>query len=271
MKVTINGLQLGDDTDYQIEAPVAGLEKPGIRTSSQRYSGRDGGRVNGQYLDPRLITIPGFFNMDTCADHEAARQELDQALPVREELDIEVELPSGDTFVTSGYIQDFKMPYRNTKRSDYKIDLFCGDSNLYIGEELTATLNRFVGGGFTLPVTLPIVFAPGSGLVAVNNTGYVEVYPVLEINGSATNPEITKVSTGEKVEVGVTMSGGDQLIIDMKRRTITLNGGSVLGLRTSDSDWFALDVGSNPLRYDTTDGADTGVVTVRWRTAVTGI
>lgn len=267
MNFTINGLELGPGTTYELSDQIEGLETPPIRTSSQNYSGRDGGRVNGQYYGPRLITLTGFFINGTCLAHETARRTLQEALEIREDLEVEITTFGGTQYVTTARVIDVKMPYNHPKSSRFKIDLFASDPNFYAGEAMEAVILRNTGGGFLLPVTLPIYFSPGSSPTIVNNNGAVAISPIFTITGAATNPEITNMDTGEKVEVNVIMETGDVLIINMQNRTITLNGGSVLGSRSSDSDWFSLPVGQTRLRYDTTDVTDDGVAVVSWRNA----
>lgn len=274
MIVQIDSLVLGSG-DYNLSDRVEGLDKPPIRTSSSNYSGRHGGRVNGQKYGPRLITLPGFIRSATCTEHDTARATLLDGLPIETDLDITVTLPSGSEFITSGRLIDLKMPHlssTNPWRSDFKIDILCGDPNLYIGEEITLAIPLFVGGGFVLPFVLPVTFAAGTSPVTATNGGSVLVYPIITITGEAHTPVITKVDTGEKIEVGVTMTGGDVLVIDTRpdRRSITLNGGSVLGYLSSDSEWLSLDVGANRFIFETDDGGDTGTAEMTWRNAVEG-
>lgn len=269
MRANVNSFQLGEGTDYKISS-IEGLGKPRIRTSSQNYSGRHGGRVNRQLYGERLITISGWFKHGTCATHEAARDALDAALTIGEDLDTIIERFSGAEGFTTARLVDFQMPYAEGglgKLTDYKIDLYCGDPNFYVGDELSVTIPLFAPGGVVLPVILPAVFAAGSSATTATNNGSTVVYPVITLTGEAHNPEFTKTDTGETVAVPVTMSSGDVLIIDMGQRTITLNGGSVLGLATSRQ-WFGLDVGANHVRYETTDAADDGVAVMTWRNAV---
>ena len=271
MNITINGLQLGAGTPFQIEAPVEGLETPPIRTSQQNYSGRDGGIVNGQYYSPRLITISGFIIGGTCESHESARRDLQDALPIREDLDVTISTFSGIEYVTTVRVMDIKMPIIDPKGSKFKIDIFASDPNLYLSALNTVQIPIESGGGFILPVVFPIVFASGSNPTIVNNTGSVVVYPIFTITGEALNPVITNVDTGEKIDMNLTMTGTDELIIDMLNRTITLNGSSVISYRTTDSDWFGLEVGNNRFSYSTDDLTDTGIAEISWRTAVTSI
>lgn len=271
MNITINGLQLGESTDYNIEAPVEGLDMPPIRTSSQNYSGRDGGSVNGQFYSPRLITIPGFLIGGTCDDHDTLRQTLSNSLPIREDLEVIITTFSGDIYETIARVIDFKMPITGPKSSRYKIDLLAPDPFFNNGDLQSLVIPRSLGGGFILPVIFPIVFDAGSSPVTAANASPVEVSPTITIVGSATNPEITNVDTGEKIEFTLTMGVSDTLIIDMGQRTATLNGGSVLGYKTSDSTWFTLAPGNNRFAYFTDNGSDTGVCTMTWNNVVASI
>lgn len=270
MEITINGITLGSNT-YKLGQPVEGLEIPPIRTSQDNYSGRDGGRVNGQFYSPRLITLSGFMNLTTCALHEDARQDLEAALPIRQDLAVTVTNFSGTSYTITVRLVDFKMPITSPRASLFKIDLVASDPYFYSSSILSATIPLAVGGGFVLPAILPVTFGAGTSPTTITNNGTVVTYPTITIVGSATNPSITNTVTGEKVELSLTMSGGDTLVINMKDRTITLNGGSVLSLRTADSDWFGLAVGVNKFIYETTNAADTGVTAMTWRTGVVSI
>ena len=73
------------------------------------------------------------------------------------------------------------------------------------------------------------------------------------------------------VEIDATTGVSDELVIDMLNRTVVLNGGSALSLRSADSDWWGLDVGLNYINYSSDDLSDTGVATISWRVAVRSI
>lgn len=271
MNILLNGLNIGFNTLFQIESPVEGLETPQIRTSANNYSGRDGGQVSGQYYSPRLITISGFIIGGTCEQHELARRELQNAIPIRQDLPVQITTFSGLVVQTTARVTNITMPITGPKASRFKIDLYASDPNFYMAAEQSVQIPLEIGGGFILPVILPITFDPGSSPVIINNTGDVIVYPVITILGETTNPVISKTNTGELVEIDVTTGVSDELVIDMLNRTVVLNGGSALSLRSADSDWWGLDVGLNYINYESDDLSDTGVATISWRVAVRSI
>lgn len=254
--------------DFLLSSPVQGLEMPGIRTSKQNYSGKDGGRVNAQYYLPRLITLQGFIAKSTCEDHEQARQDLQSGLPIRTPLTVSINTLGGNTYITTGYVTDFVMDYTSPKASRYKLDLQCDDAYFLSSTLNTQTVEIGSGGGFILETLVPILFGDGVGTVNITNNGSVTVYPTIKFTDSATNPVFTNVDTGESIGFNITIYDGDEIDIDMYNRTATLNGGSILSFRTSTSRWWGLVPGTTKVRYTTDSGDDTGHATISWRNAV---
>lgn len=261
-------LAIGKGADFDFYPNIQGLEIPQIRTSRQNYSGRDGGRVNAQYYSPRLITFEGWVNEATCSDHEQARKDLQAGFPIRTLINLKITTPAGNVYVTDGNVLDIQMAYDSYKISRFKVDFLCR-SSYFLSETLNILeVNKFRGGGFILPVILPIIFAPGTGAVNAANNGTETVYPIIEIYGSATNPVVTHIPTGQSVGFNITLGDSDKIVVDMNERTATLNGGSALSLRTANSRWWGLDVGANMIRFDTGSGMDTGHANIVWRDSV---
>ena len=94
--------------------------------------------------------------------------------------------------------------------------------------------------------------------------GDYEVWPVIRFNGPTTNPELTLSATGQTVAVAITLGPGDFLEVDSAGPTALLNGSAPrLGAITTDSQFFALQPGGNPLRFASADPAATAAVV--WR------
>lgn len=253
---------------YGLSAPIEGLEIPAIRTSSQNYSGRDGGRVNAQYYSPRLITISGYLNENSCENLEDARKDLQSGLPIRTPVTITILTPANELYVTDGYVIDFKMPYISKLYSEYKFDILCRSAYFLSATQNVQRLDKVVGGGFIIPFILPVIFGDGAGTEIITNLGTEPIYPIMEFHGVASNPRITNNDTGEYVGFDITTSSDDVIIVDMNERTATLNGGSILSFRQWGSSWWALPVGQSRLSFSTSVGTDDGYALVKWRNAV---
>ncbi len=95
-------------------------------------------------------------------------------------------------------------------------------------------------GGIEFPITFPIEF-PETTIdqrIYVANTGHVETWPTIRINGPGVDPEIENETTGLTLDLsadsGITLDSGDYIDIDMDAATI---------------EW-----------YDATDGSTTNII-----------
>lgn len=256
---------------------VQGLGAADIRTSSFLFSGRPGGMVTDQLLGFRNLSITGKIGrMDgTKLEHEQDRQALQAALEVGDTFPIYITTFGGTTWRIDVNVIDLKVEYnRRGYMSDFLIQLMAGDPLFYStdgGDEQTATVERVAEGGYETPYILPVEWAAGGAPTVVINNGNANYYPTITLHDEALNPVITNLATGETFGLDLTMLDGDEVVIDMYNRTVTLNGSDIIGNRTDDSIWWALLPGNNPimLETDTADDAVTAVIT--WRNGVTGI
>lgn len=279
MNITINGLKLGEDTKFLLQSPISGLSKAPIRTADGDYSGRDGGYVSAQLYGKRLVSLQGWVYGSSCEDNELLRGLLMEALEIRKLLPVYIRTFAGDYYLMMAYVTDLKMDITSQRVSAYKIDLLAPDPYLYDvgdGEDpdsgwIQQTISKAVGGGYVFPYVLPVNWQAGISNSIVTNLGDSMVYPQIVLTDKWTNPTITNITTGQHVTLNMTTSVGDVLIIDMDRRTITLNGGSVIANRTTDSFWWGLLVGDNAIELTSTSGTDNNTAVVRWRTRYSGI
>lgn len=267
-------VELGTDTKYKITGTVTGLAKPPIRTSSGNFAGRDGGYVSSQYYEPRVITIPGTYLGVSCDDAEALRAALN-AVPIRVLIPITITTFTGQKYQTEGYLYDLKNDLSDPQLGDYQVLIVCPDPYLYLGEGedgwIEQEFYKVGGGGYPTPYTLPVTWSPGQTPAQIANDGDIYFYPQLVLDGQYTNPKITNETTGAFIKLNVSTVAGQQIIIDMNKRTITLDGGSVAAYKTSDSSWWALQPGNNVVVLTTDSGSDEDSGIIRFRPGVEGI
>lgn len=95
----------------------------------------------------------------------------------------------------------------------------------------------------------------------ISNDGIDSVRPIWTINGPATNPTLTNITTAQTIAWNGTVPADSTLIIDMERQTATLNGANVYA--QIEGDWLELAVGPNKLQYVASGGA-TADSTLEW-------
>jgi hypothetical protein len=91
------------------------------------------------------------------------------------------------------------------------------------------------------------------------------VYPIWEVTGPATNPELANLTTNTTLYYSGNIANGQKLVIDMNNKTAMLNGSSVI--KNVSGDWVYLASGNNKISY-TTDNNDAVSSTLKWQEVV---
>lgn len=278
MEFNIDGLIIGGDSRFKLVPAISGLGKPGIRMGSGQFGGRDGGYVSSQFYDMRIINIPGHYLGDDCDDAQALRSQLN-AIPIRKLLPIFVTTFTGQIYFLEAYINDLKNDIEADTDGAFNIQLVAPDPYLYNAGDgsdpdsgyIEQEIYKVGGGGYPTPYTLPVQWQAGNTPAQVDNTGDIYIAPQIVLTGVYTNPRITNVTTGAFIELNVTTAPGQVIIIDMKKRTITLDGGSVAAYRTDDSTWWQLQPGINVVMLDSDSSSDEDTAVIRYRPGIEGI
>lgn len=256
---------------------VTGLGSADIRNSSFLFSGRDGGLVTDQFLGFRTIVVTAEIGANdmTADQHKLDRAALQAAMPLGVTFPIDITLFNGETYRTEVNLTDLKMEYKQRGlRSDVLIQLTAGDPLFYStddGDIQSAHITRVTQGGYVTPYDLPVNWASGSSPTVVTNNGEAMYLPRIEIHDQADNPVIINQTTGERFELDINLVDGDEVIIDMRKRTVTLNGSNIIGNKTDDSTWWGLQVGPNSITLDSSSGSDNVTADIYWRNGVRGL
>ncbi|MFE1378679.1 hypothetical protein ACFW6S_07015 [Streptomyces sp. NPDC058740] len=124
-------------------------------------------------------------------------------------------------------------------------------------------------------VTYPLDFgAPGStGSLRAVNEGDAPAHPTLLIRGPVSLPSITNINTGELVEYDLDLAADDELLVDTRDGTVTLNGTAsrlyTATARSSPENLFTLPPGSASLLFRAAPGSidPRASAEIRWRSA----
>lgn len=132
-----------------------------------------------------------------------------------------------------------------------------GDSGeeLY-GKSATLLLYNAATGGFKYDEVGGIfdetgaLFLDGAGGTSILNVESIEtVYPVWEVDGTAVNPRLENLTTGESVQFNGTVGAKQTLVVDMLNQTATLGGTNVLS--QIEGSWLSFAPGKNQINYIT--------------------
>lgn len=272
-------ITLGGKSKFQLSSPLSGLTAPDIRTGDGLYSGVDGGYVSSQLYGFRTIILQGFYIGQTCEEADNLRHELMTKLHIRYLYPVYITTFSGKHYFVEGYITDVKADITNIRSGEFQVTILCPDPIIYDGGDgLTSdsawfeqTFYKEKAGGFDIEYQVPVHWVAGQMATGIDNLGSVEAYPIITLRGQFTNPKITNLTTNEFIQLERTTTDGDEIVIDMRERIITLNGVSIASNRDINSSWWKLVQGTNKILLETEDDTDVDFGTIKYKVGYEGI
>lgn len=264
---------------YVVKTPIEGLEFPEVRVSKYSRSGEYGAVIPNTLYDGRHITLQGYVLTNTLAAYEAARRALEGTLAINKDSNNKVhprtlKLTTMDDLAVQCdvFVRSLQMRVNNLIGGEFFLDMYAPDYTLQAQSASSESLSRTVGGGFVLPVVLPIFSTPSSGGTAtVTNNGTAESFPIITISGPMTNPIISNNTLNRYMQLRLTVQTGEQITIDMKNKTIMKDGQSVIQNKVAGSQFWWLNPGANTVQIQSSSGSDVGTVQVTYRHAYLGV
>lgn len=128
-------------------------------------------------------------------------------------------------------------------------------------------------GGMTFNATFNLTFGTGSGAggrIDALNEGTYPTRPIARITGPVVNPRIENRTAGQTVRFGITLTTGDELVIDFDAHSVVLNGtASRRSTLDPTSTWWELAAGiTSEIHFFSDDASPTGAqLTLEWRSA----
>jgi hypothetical protein len=105
----------------------------------------------------------------------------------------------------------------------------------------------------------------GGGPTTITIDSIDNVYPIWEVKGPATNPQLSCITTGTTLSYTGNVGASQTLLIDMFNKTAKLNGTSVIS--NVSGDWVYFKPSNNRVTY-TTANADAEASTIYWQEVV---
>lgn len=238
---------------------VTGLDLGNIRTSMRIAEGEDGGTVEGEFLDPRTVTIEGVLFCHAAESIEAQLDALKSNFqPGRVDQPLYIKSPGVAQRVifcrSLGVRYDLDQA-RRFNSTTFNIILQAQDPVVYGStvKSFSGALSTEIvnGHGFDHGYDLSFggVSITGSQ-VTVINAGTKSVGAIIRLYGPVSGPRIVSDTAGKTLSMSTLVaSASDIITIDLKKRTVKLNGVSRRGTVDDEGTWFLLTPGTNILRY----------------------
>lgn len=236
---------------------VRGLSSPPFRETERQREGQDGAYMDAEFEEGRRLILEG----DIYADGDGLEDYLDQLkqefAPSNDPVPFYLLAPGQAARVIFvkplGVVYDWDEGRRRGSIIRAQFLAFAEDPRIYTDQLKTLQLSlaspSITGFAFNIGFNLSFggTFTPAGG--TVTNDGNRPAPPVFIISGMVRNPRIVNLTGGFTIDTNISLSSGDQLVIDVLNRTAILNGTSNHRSAVVRDEWFLLPPGNTILAY----------------------
>lgn len=255
-----NGLTFGGATAYGIKK-VDGLSPPDVRVEESAKAEDHGSFVFASYVGPRTVVFEG----DILAEHLVASNPASMSA----RLDALRKAFAPQTSDQGLYI---KWPH------DARRVLWCRPKRLHFPKDIDFNLGianwaaEFIAGDPRMydDATVSVVVAPGAWTTITHNGTFPtppELVFTVPAGDTAMVDPFVDGSGDVFFRVNTTVNPGSTLRVNMKNKTILLDGVNVYGSLHRNSKWFDLPVGNLDLLFRRTSGGTNATMTVQYSVA----
>jgi hypothetical protein len=275
---TDSGVVLGQDfttptTPFVDVQMIDGLDQAPFRTTSRAREGADGGFLDAEFEDMRIVTIEGIvYNADSAYLNTLKGN----FSPGKSVQPLYFRLPGSSQQVVYGKSLGFRYKIDMNARLNmfpFQVQIQCEDPTIFTDPAIVAS-SGLVGttGGFAFNFGFPLGFGTttaSAAYAAAPNAGNKPADATIVITGPVINPAVVQDVTGYGLYFNYSLVAGDTLTISLRNRTVMLNGtanrrSTLLG----NSTWFLLQPGNNSILFLGTAGVGgTPNMTVTYRSA----
>jgi hypothetical protein len=257
-----NVIDLDDGTVLSLLGALRNAGIPSILHDTVKTPNRDGETWKRLTFEPRFLglnlTVQGSSFSDLQDQHQTLITALNPALGVGTLR----YTPAATLYAIDCLVEDGPRfnNYRGPLMDRVAISFRCPDPTWYNPTENNETVANS-GSGLSVPITVPLSFADGTGTTIVNNLGNMPSFPDITIPGACTNPIIRNTTTGKKLQfVGLTINAGQNLVIDSKLRTAKIGSINKIDFLSADSGFWTLEPGNNVITFSVSSGTVTALV-----------
>lgn len=269
-----SGIELNTDPALPFVDITSVKDTPETRQSIRNREGIDGGFVDAEFYNTRTIVLDGYAyaHPDNIADY-LFRLEANYR-PKRSAHPFYFSLPGIGEVVylakSLGINYTFD-PLISTGRVPIQFQLNAEDPTVYSADQYNETLTPYFSyaqKGRSYSRIYPLTYGGENDLkgntAQIVNRGYKETTALIRLE-NITDPWVIHEQSGRYLKFDLDMSFGDYLEIDLRNRTVRMNGATnrsnaLLG----GSTWFMLEPGINTLRfYGSSSAASKVIVTYR--------
>lgn len=282
------GALMGPGTPVDV-IEVTGLGRPPVRDNDVDVPGGDGVFPGPDYWAGRQVQFDAAVRtpgdpaaaQDAVAALQAGTADPAVRLAGGAVTTLRMKRPGRPTKVLYGRLRKLDPEDENILHGYVPLDIefLATDPQFYADADsvVEIPLGWLSGGGFTAPVTAPILVTSGTTVADrpgwVTNTGDTATYPVLRVTGPCSNVTITHVESGRVLALPtLVLAAGQWVDLDARPGRVSVlreNGGNAETYLSAASrlDQFAIPPGTSEMRWTAVDPTNTSRLRLTWRDA----
>lgn len=246
-------LNFSSTANRYMTSKIEGLNPPAGTISTSTYAGMNGSYLNNAFIEKRNVVIS--FEMRGI-NIEKRRHALYKVVKTSRYIKVYYRTPNIDVY-TTGYVETCEVNNFGQFTSG-QISIICPDIYWYDTRIQTAECSP-IKGVFHFPFPdsdepFPIGVYNTHNRLTIQNDGDETGFTIV-LSGTASNPILTNVETGEYLQISGDISDGDTVTITTKTgsKTVTLerNGvtENIINRLVSGSTWLSLREGENKFDF----------------------
>lgn len=249
-------LNADDTTSTFVDiSKISGLDSAPPRSTERDHEGADGGFMDAEFEKGRPIALEGtVYAVNTELQPYLDKLKANWAVS-RTLVPLYFKTPGVTERVLFvkplGCRYDFEQAAR-LDQADIQFQAFAEDPRVY--DSTLVSVNIYQGeqvtNGRSYPRSYPYGYGATTSIVGTNLTvdGNRPTPPVYTMTGPIDRPRIVNETTGESMFFDISLSATDSLVVDVKNRTVLLNGQNRRSVLRY-ANWLFLQPGLNFIRY----------------------
>ncbi len=277
---------LGNDAPIWL-IDVQGITGLGVKIQSQKAPFQNGSDHIEQNFQNRYIRLEGIILSPDCTYDTLNEQKINLQKIFNPEIESEL-IYTNETYTKKIKVWCEAAPTffqeDKTRRSQRFLVSLEANEPFWLDENISGELMSLVLPAFEFPndeleFDEFIEFSvEGNNRSCINNEGHVSTPVRIEFEGPAVNPKIINETTGEFIQVNVTLNAEERLTITTgfgDKRVLFDDGSGDLvnkmGFISNDTTFFQLQRGDNEISYQADVGTTTAEVIIQWYNQYLGL
>ena len=249
---------------------VVGLDSAPYRETIRDHEGTDGGFIDAEFERGRDVILEGMIYLDTNNDESYLDELKSNFAPRTAPVSLAFKPPGVDERVIFVKPRGVRYDWESVRRvgmTPAQFLMYAEDPRIY-DNNLLSTIIPFGGlattgfaFSFGFDLSFGAVVPPAGG--TVTNNGNRPMPAVMTITGPIVNPRIINQTDSKTLNFEVTLTTGQELVIDLLNRTVTLDGANMRStLQTPE--WWLFAQGTTDILFGGTSGTGS-TLTIEYR------